>query len=273
MKRSSWGICVALVMSLFSPAAMSAVSFYAEGAVGFTSTADFEDMVNEEFDASLIGDYYQGLGLSLEADDYNVGGNMFVGLAFNRFISMELAYFKYRDFSADFHKSVVELDGDGIPVGVADLGLKGKMAASTFGIGARLDVPISSNVGLFGRLGVHEWRQEVSYSGSAISYWTSQVPQSIDTITTSTDTGFNFYGGVGAKFKLAERTSIYVELNAVNMGEDEFEIMVLGTYLGLRYDFAGSTQSENARRAQQNDKRAVTACDPKYKDISGIACE
>ncbi|HVL02312.1 MAG TPA: outer membrane beta-barrel protein [Dongiaceae bacterium] len=284
MKGSSWGRGFAAALFFSVPVAQADVSFYAEGAFGFVSTADFEDTINSGYPfADTVMNVNTGSGTfnvaapPLEADDYNVGGNIFVGMRFNQYIAAELMYLTYSEFDADFNKTLVQVDSSNVPVDALPVNLSGSMDVSGFGLGARLDFPLTDNLGIYGRAGMYEWRQKVSYSGNVISLLTSSTDIPTSELTTGTEKGFDLYGAVGAMLKVHRQTSVYMELNMADFGEDEFAMTAYGVFFGVHYDFYGTgfgpDQTANTKRASANDKRAVTACDPKYKDISGIACD
>ncbi|MFZ5600945.1 MAG: outer membrane beta-barrel protein [Pseudomonadota bacterium] len=284
MKGYSWGRGLAAALFIAVPAAQAEVSFYAEGAVGFASTADFEDTINSGYpfaDSSMLvdvgGSSFNLAAPPLEADDYNVGGNLFVGMRFNDYMAVELMYLTYSEFSSEYRKTLVEVDEDNIPVDTLPVSLSGNMDVSGFGLGGRLDFPLTDTFGVFGRVGMYEWQQEVTYSGNVISLLTASTSSPTNTLSTGNESGFDLYAAVGAKMKVHRQTSIYVELNMADFGEDEFATSSMGMFFGVHYDFSGTgfgpDQTANTKRATENETRAMTACDPKYKDISGIACE
>ena len=288
MKHSSWGFGLILLSVLCASPAFAEVSYYFEGGVGYASTGDFRSTMNDGYPfpgtwtvTTANNDTYTVDAPKLSTDKYNVGGNLIVGMKLNSLISVEMMYLKYRDFSAQNSVDTVGValnSSSTTLVGLDSLGVKGSMDASAFGVGLRLDKSLSDRYSLFARAHVMEWHQNVEYSGELIKAVTRSTGTAYDIIRYDSDrSGFAPYVGAGLSFKYSNNSSLYLEVNDTEIGKDTFKVNVMGVFFGFHYDFAnkgfGASQTANEKRSEANGSRAITACDPQYKDVSGLACQ
>ncbi len=139
-------------------------------------------------------------------------------------------------------------------------------------IGMRYDWPASSDMNLFGRVGVMRWEalwdEDSSLNGNRTG--------SDESNTNSSD----LYLGLGGQYALTRYIYLYAEAQYLDAKFDDNNFTskqpVYAVFGGINFKFGQISERKNsAHGASKNDgrQRDVTACDPKYKDISGIACE
>lgn len=242
-----WGRGLAAALLFAVPTVQAEVSFYVSGALGFASTADFEDTINSgyPFADSVLNVTFNDVTRNvaapqMDADDYNVGGNAFVGMRFNQHVSVELMYLTYGEFSAEYRETLVEMDDNNIPMDTLSLSLSGHMEVSGAGLGVRVDAPLSDEFAVFGRLGMYQWQQEVSYYGDVIELVTASTPEPTNSVKSGGESGADMYGAVGIMMWLQDQTWVYAELNKADFGEDEFASSSMGLFLGVHFELGNS---------------------------------
>lgn len=171
--------------------------------------------------------------------------------------SLEIGYTDFGEFEIE------ELDEPAS----TEVNIDGSMTGKS--IGMRYDWSESRSMNVYGRVGVMRW--ELAWDGTS----TTTQPGLVTTSRFSSDTdGTDFYYAIGGQYQLMPNLYAYVEgylldgkFDKDGFGSDQ---RVYAVYGGIRFRFG-----DVARPSGTTDKRTreVTACDPKYKDLSGIMCE
>lgn len=189
----------------------------------------------------------------------NIGKNAlgfmgFGGWTFFGGYSLELSYADFGEFDATGRYANGSVDE-----------LTGKFTGK--GIGMRYDWAETDSVNVYGRVGVMRW--EATWDGRTRTNTGPWVE-----VTEGDTNGSEVYLGVGGQYRIVSNIYAYVEgfyldarFDQDGFGSKQPVYAVIG---GLMFRFG-----DVARSSGSTDKRTreVTACDPKYKDISGIMCE
>lgn len=163
--------------------------------------------------------------------------------------SLEIGYTDFGDFEFE------ELNANGVDETKVDGNMTGKS------LGMRYDWIGDGPMNMYGRVGVMRWET---------TWDTVEAGRRSGSDTDGTD----FYVGVGGQYELIPNLFAYVEgyMLDAKFDKDDFSSnqRVFAVYGGLRFRLGAV-----ARPSGSTDKRTreVTACDPKYKDISGVMCE
>lgn len=185
----------------------------------------------------------------------------FAGWAFPGNYSLELSYANFGEFEIEETVFI-----SGTETEVADY--SGDITAK--GIGMRYDWESSESMNVYGRIGVMRWE----------AAWDTDVTRTLNNTVVarsssdSNTNGSEFYVGVGGQYELMKNIYAYAEAFYLDakFDQDGFgsKQPVYAVFGGLMIRFG-----DVARKSGTTDKRAreVTACDPKYKDISGVMCE
>lgn len=134
------------------------------------------------------------------------------------------------------------------------------------GIGAKYDWSYSESFDIYGRIGVMRW--EATWDVENILP-TGQV------IKSESDTnGTEFYLGAGLQYEIAKNIFVYGEGYYLDsrFDQDGFnqKMPVYAAFGGVMMRFGSVGDRSSAKRSTGQE---MTACDPKYKDISGLACK
>lgn len=200
----------------------------------------------------------------------NAFGFAFVGgWTFPGNYSLEIGYTDFGDFEVEELISYGSAGSDSVKV-------DGSMTGKSLGV--RYDWLGSDNMNLYGRVGVMRWEMEwdtVQRSVRATPFaCNGNMRQDCVGRSTSDTDGSDFYVGVGGQYELMPNFFAYIEgyMLDAEFDKDGFgsDQRVFAVYGGLRFRLGAV-----ARASGTTDKRTreVTACDPKYKDISGVMCE
>lgn len=181
------------------------------------------------------------------------------GWAFHGGYSLEISYADFGEFEIT----------ESVDMGAGTLDTKVTGSFTGKSIGMRYDWLQSESMNVYARLGVMRW--EAAWDSDMV-YAEPGLKQT-SSLASDTD-GSDFYAGVGGQYEIMRNLFAYAEayyLDA-NFDKDGFSAKerVYAVFGGVMYRFG-----DIARPSGTTDKRTleVTACDPKYKDISGVMCE
>ena len=244
---AAYSFCFSLSFVTNATAA-SEPSFYSTIGLGYTVYENLEEDYGNVFDGS-----------SVEADD-TFGGELSLGWQFMPALSAEILYVNFGEYS-------VTERFDGVVDETREI-YRGEESGTleTAGLALRAELPLGDRIELFGRLALVHWEidsegKEVGSSGDDVTYtgtWESMGGLE------GTDPMLAF----GGSFEVVDDLSVYGEYLWFKAEKEKWEQTAYGLFVGLKYDFdAGPSKRPDGRN------RSMTACDPKYKDISGIACE
>lgn len=244
---------IALTSLQVTPAAIASWldgSPYVGGGAGYTVYDGIDDALK---DAGINGNSVDSLRTTKNAFGFlGFGGWRFPGN-----YSLELSYANFGEFEA----SGASFDG------TREGRISGDITAK--GIGMRYDWLASESMNVFGRIGVMRW--EAVWDVEVATFYDSSVDIARKERNTN---GSEFYIAVGGQYELMKNIYAYAEAFYLDaqFDQDGFgsKQPVYAVFGGLMIRFG-----DVDRKSGTTDKRAreVTACDPKYKDISGVMCE
>lgn len=219
---------------------------YVSGGAGYTVYDNIDDLTSN---AQTVKDFADSTHLTKNAFGF-IG---FAGWAFHGGYSLEVSYADFGEFEAD------------ALFGNLDESLAGSMTAKGFGM--RYDWYEMDAMSVYGRIGVMRW--ETTWDVDIVNLDTSTTER----ISSNTN-GSEFYVGLGGQYELMKNIYAYAEAFYLDAKYDQdgfgSKQPVYAVFGGLMIRFG-----DVARKSGTTDKRVreVTACDPKYKDISGVMCE
>lgn len=239
---------IALTSLQVTPAVASWLdgSPYVGGGAGYTIYDNIDDLTTN---AQTVKDNADSTRLVKNAFGF-IG---FAGWTFQGGYSLEVSYADFGEFEAD--ASFGSLDED----------LSGSMTAKGFGM--RYDWAQMDAINVYGRVGVMRW--ETTWDVDILDRTVGATGR-----VSSNTNGSEFYVGVGGQYELMKNIYAYAEAFYLDakFDQDGFgsKQPVYAVFGGLMIRFG-----DVARKSGTTDKRVreVTACDPKYKDISGVMCE
>lgn len=181
------------------------------------------------------------------------------GWTFPQGYSLEIAYADFGDFEMT--------ESDGFSAGTLNSKVTGNFTGKS--IGGRYDWAQSDAMNLYARVGVMRWEA----AWDTVQVYVEPGLREVTRLSSDTD-GSDLYVAVGGQYELASNLFAYAEAYYLDakFDKDGFAAKepVYAVYGGVMFRF-GSV----ARPSGSTDKRAreVTACDPKYQDISGVMCQ
>lgn len=215
---------------------------------------------------------YDGLGdFASDPDEFttvsttkNTFGHMlFGGWSLPSGYSIELSYADFGEFDVEEREQFL----NDVTLSTDSGNIWGK------GIGMRYDWSASGGMNLFGRVGVMRWE----------AVWdSSQFLNGVATRPTEENNtnGSNFYLGLGGQYEIVHNLFLYTEAQYLEAKFEENGFTskqpVYSVFGGVMYRFGAIGNSNSTSHgASKNDgrNRDVTACDPKYKEVGGLACE
>lgn len=223
---------------------------YVGGGAGYTVYDNIDDLAGNDNEVDRVRVTKNAFGFIGSA-----------GWTFPGNYSLELSYANFGEF--EIHEMVEIADNQ---IGTADS--SGDITAK--GIGMRYDWASAESMNVYGRIGVMRW--EAAWDQDiALLVDDEVVARSREDRNTN---GSEFYVGVGGQYELMKNIYAYAEAFYLDakFDQDGFgsKQPVYAVFGGLMIRFG-----DVARKSGTTDKRVreVTACDPKYKDISGVMCE
>lgn len=257
-----WMSCALLCVGTSSAMAFELkTNFYLSGGAGAS-----------QYDLSLFEDYAKGdPDVVYEDESEGIAYSLTAGWNFVDQFSVELFYMDFGSWEAtqeDIDSFTGELDDYD----------KDEGDISGFGLAARYDVAVTSRFDAYIRLGMFSWDMDIESSGYNYVY------QEEDRGTIGFD-GTDLFAALGMKYALSDKIFLFAEVNALDselekdfgdgdkLSEDFGVTSIIG---GVQYYFSAPTRKRIDGSSVQSDaerNRDITACDPKYKDISGVMCE
>ena len=124
-------------------------------------------------------------------DDDDTGGKIYGGYKFNDFFAIEANYYDFGEI--EDATSELELDG--------------------FGIAAVGIIPVSENISLFGKVGIHEWDADAVGSAAALA---------------GDDDGNDAFYGIGIEYDFSERWSVRGEIERYEVEDLDVDVASIG---------------------------------------------
>ena len=246
--KKFWGLCVflSLLLPLTTAEAGSMGAPYVSLGVGYTIYDGLDDVSADPEDVDR-----------LRINKNTTGYIAYGGWAFPNGYSLELSYGSFGEFD------ITSDDSDGVYK--SNTKVTGEIDGT--GIGVRHDWTFSESVDIYGRIGVMRW--EAVWDVVTVIKPTDKVLKG-DNDTNGTE----FYLGVGAQYEIVRNVFLYAEGHYLDarFDQDGFDdkMPVYGLFGGVMVRFGGLGQRSAVRKSTGRD---MTVCDPKYKDISGVACQ
>ena len=162
-------------------------------AVGFSKYADYSVE-----DLQYYADFFYGPGVFTatgSGDDSSLGGKLFVGYNFNKYLALEGFYTNFGEFKVN----ASAFDG------IDTLSTVDSWKASGFGIAGLGMLPISNSFSLFGKFGLVYWNMRYQWTLNDL------VPPPTSDSFSDSARGLSPLFGVGAKFDFSERFGIRAE--------------------------------------------------------------
>ncbi|RLT88956.1 MULTISPECIES: outer membrane beta-barrel protein [unclassified Ketobacter] len=205
---------------------------------------------------------------NFDIDENAFAYQLFAGWEFvPRYLALEFSYIDFGESQTDYRYSETS--------GSNSIEYKDSFHFKTTAMGIALkgSLPLGSSLSLFGKAGIATWdvdgkvRFETYFNGvedTALSFETEELD------------GEDFFYSIGAEYHYSENLSLYAEY-LIQEEEHEFdgesynyfEVSALSVGVIWRFDEPGP----RSRKHSDNGKRNITACDEKYKDVSGIICQ
>lgn len=234
---------------------------YVGGGVSYTVYDGLDDVASDK-DAV---DYQ-----SISKNAFGLMG--FVGWTFPKGYSLELSYADFGEFEISEHTNVDS--GDPTVNAVIYDDVSGSITGKA--IGMRYDWSQHESMNAYARIGVMRWEAawDISTRYEERDAATNELLYNSATNDESNTDGSDLYIGVGGQYEILHNLFAYAEgyyLDA-KFDKDGFDVneRVFAVFGGVKYQFGDVTRPSGATDRR---KRDVTACDPKYKDVSGLACE
>lgn len=149
---------------------------------------------------------------------------------------------------------------------------------SGIGFASRYDFALADRVDGYARVGLLSWEMEWESKSTYVAY------DEVDRTTIDFD-GVDLLVSLGARYFISDRLFIFAEVAYLDsyleksFGPDDKiseDFAVQAFFGGIQYYFSSPVRKRfDGSVVEQVDSRArdITACDPKYKDISGVMCE
>lgn len=215
-----------------------------------------------EFYTPAFSDAYK-----MDVDDTSEGINVYFGVRLPLNFGVELGYSDLGNFKAieSIYTPLASLEEKRYDYDLRGLTLAG-----------RYDLNFGQYFGLYGKLGFMKLTAEYEQTNTVTDLFNNTITSSSASQKYDDEVPFAV---LGAKFNTSEKSSVFFEVSYANpeistMAESQ-DIELLGVYLGVNYNFGAEFGSSTTGVHQQDGrKRAITACDPQFKDVAGgTACE
>lgn len=261
-KLGSWMTCAFLFGVAPSAIAFDLKqNFYLGGGLGGSQydLSSIEDLADSD-DNSIYEDESEAVAFSLMA-----------GWNFTDSFSGE---FVYMDFGS-WETTEEDIDPES---GMLDARWQKEGKISGFGFAIRYDLAMSSNFDAYARLGMLSWEMDIESVDDYYYY------DEFESSTTGFD-GTDLFLTLGLRYALNDKIFLFAEATALDsaleenfgdgdtLNEDFGVISVVG---GVQYYFSAPIRKRidgSVVKAETEQSRDITACDPKYRDISGIMCD
>ena len=264
MKLRQWrALClVALLVSGISTqvTANSSQSFYAGVGLGLSNYGSLEDLYPD----------YEGY-TDVSVDDSPIGFQLFAGWeVVPRYLAIE---FSYANFGAAEITSIYkEVDGGNEFVEQEYL----DVTTSAFGVALKGLLPLGESLSLFGKLGYASWEVDAKFRYEG--YFNGVLDSTYSGTSDNLD-GNDFFYSIGAEYHYSKNLSFFAEylmqeavLDESGMSFEFFEASTISAGISWRFDSYGRRSGRRGSGAGDDGKRNLTACDERFKEISGILC-
>lgn len=260
-------LCLAtLLVYGFSNQAMADMSqnIYAGIGLGMSNYSSFEDLFLAPEENS-----------NLNIDDSPIGYQFFAGWEFvPRYLALEFSYIDFGAAESDYSEEET-VSGNAVRYEESV-----NVTTTAIGISLKGMLPLGESLSVFGKLGYATWEAEGKLKYD--EYFDGDLDNSYSATTDDID-GNDFFYSIGAEYHHSKNLSLYAEYLMQEAEHDVggqsynfFEASIISAGIQWRFD---APKRRSGRRGSDSDgepdgsgKRNITACDEKYKDISGIIC-
>lgn len=136
---------------------------------------------------AVIQTYVDDFGL----DDDTTGGKLFAGYRFNEYFAVEASYFDFGEF--EDRANSLEVDG--------------------FGLAAVVSYPITSDLDIFGKIGIQDWDAETR----------GPIAQGL-----STDSDTDAFYGIGVRYSITDSISVQAEAERYEIEDFDLDAASIG---------------------------------------------
>jgi len=242
--------------------ALSDNSFYVGGGLGYSTYGSLEDLFVEP-------------GSDDKFDEATVGFGLFAGWELiPRYLSVEVSYVDFGDVESESRETVTSGSGSELYVTT----LSGRTTAT--GISLRGSMPFGDRLSAFAKLGISAWEFKYAYEDEVFLNGVEYDELSYKFRKTEDDNDLFF--SVGMEYRLTEDLFIYGEYfsqqaeYSASDGSSYSWFEASSLMAGVRWQFSPPPRSSSRKKSDGTTKssgpRDVTACDERFKDVSGLMC-
>lgn len=195
-------------MRKFAIAAIAALGLVAAPAFA-ADTGPYIGAGIGQFNVQLDDIAIDGEGIGLDFDDGDVGFKVFGGYNFLDWLGAEVAYID--GGTAEENYSDPDLGG-----------LKLEADVSAFTVAGVGTLPIGDMFELYGKLGIAFWDGDLTFSTSGL-LCEELTAEGLPCSETGSESGEDFYWGIGAGVNFGENFNIRLEYEAFQIGADDID--------------------------------------------------
>lgn len=258
MRLVKLGVVVSTGVLLFVAASIQAKPFNKEGSSYVGAGIGLSDYTFIESPVILEG---QVRTISLETSVPSF--SFFWGYNLKNNLSFELLYQDFGEAELLDRTTLVS----GSDTYVYEDRLKGEITG--FAFVAKGYLPIGDRLNLYGKAGLMMWEMNSTISYSEYLNGKAYAgPEKYPAISfRETDP----YISLGAEFEMFDNLSLYADANYLHGAHDDENYHTFAFMAGINYRYGSITKYRKEGAADRS--RAITACDPKFKDVVGLICE
>ncbi|MEE2731797.1 MAG: outer membrane beta-barrel protein [Pseudomonadota bacterium] len=222
---------------------------------------------------SGIDDLFYELGgggeQNYDTSDSDIAYQIQLGWEISRYVAIEVAYSDYGDADSEYRYQNADVNGHQAS---STAEYQANLTAANISIKGML--PLGDTFRLYGKVGYAKWLAEVSWNETL--YFDDRV----DSRSTGSDDvdGNDVSYALGLDFRLTDSLILFGEYftqlaeyeDVAGETHDWFEASAVT--LGVRWQFDAGVFNRNGPQSQYGNRK-LTACDDKYKDISGAICK
>jgi opacity protein-like surface antigen len=240
---------------------------YFGGGLGVASYPFMKDYAD---DLSQIVDAFDDKVYTVDVDDKPFAFSGFWGYSITEIFGAELSYINFGESEVQYSETVFSSPSVTIVESYKDTA-----EIQGWGLAGTARLPIVDRVSVYGKLGVMFWEFESNLT--EITYENGKQIDYLKNPSSSFDATDPFIA-LGVELEVIPNWSIYGDWHYLH-GSYQDENAHIHTYMaGVKYRFGGLSRYRSKSAAGSGDEdsnrqRAITACDPEFKDISGLVCD
>ncbi|MCP5020084.1 MAG: outer membrane beta-barrel protein [Ketobacter sp.] len=235
---------------------------YVGGGVGYSSYGSLEDLFVDP-------------DLDNEFDDTAVGFGVFGGWELiPRYLSVELNYVDFGEVESELSETIMSGSGPELYI----TAMSGR--TTTTGISLRGSIPFGDRLSAFAKLGISSWEFQYTYEDEV--FLNGDQYEELTSKYSDTEDDNDLFFSVGMEYRLTEDLFIYGEYfsqqaeYSASDGSSYSWFEASSLMAGVRWQFSPPPRSSSRKKSDGTTKssgsRDVTACDERFKDVSGLMC-